>query len=268
MYSQGLNLGIKYSHGEYVAFFNNDVVVENGFFQKIINYLKKNPKVALIQGKLLSYFDHSIIDSAGETIDAVGSPITIGAHLKDSSEFDKTTEVLSVSGSCSLLRRVVVDKIGFFDEDYGIGYEDLDFALRAWLKGYKVMYFPKAGAFHKRGVTDLSAEIRVKVRWHFNKNRIVTMLKNYSWGFILRNLPRTILIYTATGIWEIIVKRKSALGFTRFTSLVWVLSHISSILEKRKQVQNSATKNGKIAIEKLQYKSNLISFFRYFIGAK
>ncbi len=94
------------------------------------------------------------------------------------------------------------------------------------------------------------------------------MLKNYSWGFILRNLPRTILIYTATGIWEIIVKRKYALGFTRFTSLIWVLMHISSILIKRQQIQQTATKNGKIMIEKLQYKSNLISFFRYFIKAK
>ena len=160
------------------------------------------------------------------------------------------------------------NKLVLFDEDYGIGYEDLDLALRVWLSGYKVMYFPEALAFHKRGVTDLSEEIRVKVRWHFNKNRIITMLKNYSWGFILRNLPGTALIYFATGIWEIIVKRKSALGFTRLTSLLWVLVHIPSILEKRQQVQKNATKNGKIMIEKLQYRSTLFNFFLLFIKAK
>ena len=276
MYSKGLNLGVKNSQGEYVAFFNNDVVVEDGFFQKIIYYLKKNSKVALVQGKLLSYFDHSIIDSAGETIDAIGSPITIGAHLKDSGKFDKTAEVLSASGSCSLLNRSAVEKMGLlqsnklvlFDEDYGIGYEDLDLALRVWLSGYKVMYFPEALAFHKRGVTDLSEEIRVKVRWHFNKNRIITMLKNYSWGFILRNLPGTVLIYLATGMWEIIVKGKPALGFTRFTSIIWVLMHLSSTLRKRQQIQKTATRNGKIMIEKLQYRSTLFNFFLLFIKAK
>ncbi len=268
MYSQGLNLGIINSSGEYVAFFNNDVIVENGYFQKFINYLQKNLSVALAQGKLLSYFDHSVIDSAGETIDAWGSPITIGAHLKDDGKFNEIKEVLSVSGSCSILKKSVTKEIGLFDGDYGIGFEDLDLALRAHLKGLKVVYFPKVRAFHRRGVTDLSSEIRVKVRWHFNKNRIVTILKNYSWGFILRNLPVIVLIYLATGTWEIIVKQKFGLGFTRFTSLLWVVVNIPSILKKRQQVQKTTTKNGKIMIEKLQYKSTLFDFFLLFIKAK
>lgn len=268
MYSQGLNLGVTDAKGEYVAFFNNDVVVENGFFQKIVRYLEKNPKIALIQGKLLSYFDHSIIDSAGETIDRFGSPITIGAHLHDDGKFNKVTEVLSVSGSCSMLRKSVTESIGLFDESYGIGYEDLDLALRAWLRGYKVVYFPLVEAFHKRGVTDLSEEIRVKVRWHFNKNRLMTIFKNYPWSFILGNLPGIFFIYASTGIWEIIMKRKFALGLTRFTSIIWVFMHLPSILKKRDEIQKNTKKNGKIMIKNLQYKSALLDFFLLFIKAK
>lgn len=267
MYSQGLNLGIKNSTGEYIAFFNNDVIVENGYFQEFIKFLQKNKEIVLSQGKLLSYFDHQVVDSAGETMDPFGTPITIGAGMS-ADNFNEQREVLSVSGSCSILRKSAVESIGFFDEDYGIGYEDLDLALRAWAKGFKVFYYPKVRAFHKRGATDLSSMVRVKVRWHFNKNRIVTLIKNYSLIFLLRNLPITVLIYFATGFWEIVIKRKTLLGLTRFTALLWVLLHLGEVLTKRKEVQNKAKRKGKEMIIKLLYDKTIISSFSSFVKTK
>lgn len=266
MYSEGMNLGIMNSSGEYVAFFNNDVVVDKGFFQKFINLLEKDKTIAFAQGKLISYYDHQVIDSAGETIDSFGTPITIGAGM-DASHFNKQTEILSVSGSCNILRKSCVEKIGYFDKDYGIGYEDLDLALRAWRAGYKVVYYPDILAFHRRGATDLSDMVRVKVRWHFNKNRIITLIKNYPIIFLLKNLPVTILIYAIAGLWEILVKRKLALGLTRFSSLGWVLLNLLTILRKRKEI-SFKTKKGEKKIQELLYKKTLLSAFYSFIKSK
>jgi GT2 family glycosyltransferase len=266
MYSQGLNLGIKNSTGEYLAFFNNDVVVKNGYFQKFIKYLEKHPKAALAQGKLVSYFDHSIIDSAGETMDRFGNPITIGAGIQTKKGFKTTKEVLSVSGSCSILRRSVIKEIGVFGDRYGIGYEDLDLALRAHLNGYQVIYYPQVSAYHKRASTDLAPMVRVKVRWHFNKNRISTIIKNYPWSFIFINLPFTILIYICAGLWEILLKRKIPLGLTRFTSLFWIISNLHQILRERQEVQSMIkTKTPSKIINLLSQKSfsqSLLSFLK------
>lgn len=267
MYSDGMNLGIRNSTGDYVAFFNNDVVVQNGFFQRIVKFLEKNRNIAFVQGKLLSYFNHQIIDSAGETMDPFGTPITIGAGV-DAKKFNKQTEVLSVSGSCNILRKSCVESIGYFDKDYGIGYEDLDLSLRAWMLGYRVVYLPTVVAFHKRGATDLSDMVRVKVRWHFNKNRIVTLIKNYPIWFLVKNLPVTILIYFAAGIWEIIIKRKLALGLTRFTSVFWVILHLDEVLKKRFVIQSKAKKSGKEMILKLLYDKTILNSFSSFIKTK
>ncbi|MDO8637954.1 MAG: glycosyltransferase, partial [Candidatus Daviesbacteria bacterium] len=43
IYSQGLNLGIKAAKGEYVAYFNNDVAIEKGYFHKLIESFDKYP---------------------------------------------------------------------------------------------------------------------------------------------------------------------------------------------------------------------------------
>lgn len=268
MYSQGLNLGIEEASGKYIAFFNNDVVVENGYFQKFVRFLDKNLKIALSQGKLLSYFDHTIIDSTGETMDAFGTPITIGAGMPAEGNFDQVREVLSVSGSCSILRKSKVSNIGLFDEDYGIGFEDLDLALRIWLKGYKVVYFPNVFAYHKRGATDLSPMVRNKVRWHFNKNRIATILKNYPLGFIIKNLPITIFIYFAAGVWEILIKRQLKLGLTRFSCLYWILLNLKNIIKKRNEVQLKANEFGKHKIQRLLYTKSILNSFNSFIKAK
>src|SRR3989338_540779 len=189
MYSQGLNLGIENSDGEYIVFFNNDIEFKHGYLQKIVNLFRKDPKAALIQGKLLYFYDHKIIDSSGETMDIYGNPMTIGAGERDLGQYDRQIHILSASGSASVIRRSAVNFVGNFDSDYGIGYEDMDLALRLRLKGFKVLYLPDAVIYHKRGKTDLSTMIRVKVRWHFNKNRLATMIKNYPLLLLIKALP-------------------------------------------------------------------------------
>lgn len=268
IYSSGLNLGIQKATGEYVAFFNNDVFVGNNFFTKIINYLENNQDVALIQGKIVSYYNNSIIDSAGETMDESGNPITIGAGSNALKSYNKICEVLSVSGSCSILRKSSVNKIGYFDEDYGIGYEDLDLAIRVHLTGLKVIYYPDALAFHKRAATDVAPNIRPKVKWHFNKNRLITLIKNYPLYLLLKNLPIVLMIYLFAGFWEIFIKKSPKVGIKRLTSIVWVIFHLPKILKKRTDVGKISDRKRFSLIEKMMYKKILIQSFLTFLKIK
>lgn len=238
MYSLGLNLGIKNSTGKYIAFFNNDAIVENGYFEKLVAYLERNPNVALIQGKLLSSTNHAIIDCAGETMDIFGNPKSIGHGENNKGRYDVESEILSVSGSCSVLRKSVVETVGYFDNDYGIGYEDMDLSLRARFSGYRIIYYPSAYVYHKRGATDLSPMIRVQVKWHFNKNRLMTLLKNFPIELLIIALPVVLILYVILGIGDILHKNKFQMGITRFTAIFWVVGNIGDILKKRSVIQN------------------------------
>lgn len=265
MYSLGLNLGVKNSSGKYVAFFNNDVVVEDDYFQKIITFLEKNPDIALAQGKLVSYYNKKIIDSAGETMDYFGNPITIGSGQNAKESYNQTMEILSVSGSCSILRKSVISKIGYFDDDYGIGYEDMDLSLRAWLRGYRVVYSPDAIAFHKRAATDLSPMVRAIVRWHFNKNRLATMIKNYPLTDLITCLPVTIIIYIFAGLWEILLKKNYQVGITRFSAIIWVIDHLPNIIRKRGLARDRINNSSFEIIRKLLFKNILFQSFLSFL---
>jgi len=239
IYSQGLNKGVKASKGEYIVFFNNDIKVDSNYLTRLIKVLEKDKSIALAQGKLLSYNDPHRIDSVGETMDIYGNPTTMGKGEIDNGQYEKISEILSASGSASIIRRCVLNEIGEFDPKFYIGYEDMDIALRVRLKGYKVVYIPEAIVYHKRTATDNVEEIKMEVKHHFNKNRLATIIKNYNLKNLLMVLPINLLLYLSVFIYEAMVKRNIKWALPRLTGFLWNIKEIKYLLSQRNNVQKN-----------------------------
>lgn len=268
MYSQGLNLGAKKASGKYLAYFNNDVALEKGYFQELIKQLEKDPKLALVQGKLLNYRNHKKIDSAGETMDIYGNPVTIGMGEEDHGQFDKIEDILSTSGSACIIKKEIFDKVGGYDSGYGIGYEDMDLALRLRRLGYKIKRFPQALIYHKRAATDLAPFIRIKVKWHFNKNRITTMLKNYPFYLLYKTIPVTIALYSGITLYEWLIRRNWNMGWVRISSILWCILNLPMILIKRYSINKKGAKSLSQKELTLFSSKSLFSIFRHFASLK
>jgi GT2 family glycosyltransferase len=61
--------------------------------------------------------------------------------------------VLAVTGACMYIKRSVIERIGLLDESYPMAYEDVDWCLRAWQAGFRVIYWPHAWLMHAESVT-------------------------------------------------------------------------------------------------------------------
>ncbi len=66
---------------------------------------------------------------------------------------DQTSPALAVTGACMYVRREVIERVGLLDERYGMAYEDVDWCLRAWQAGLRVIYFPAAQLIHHESLT-------------------------------------------------------------------------------------------------------------------
>ena len=71
-------------------------------------------------------------------------------------------EVCGVSGSCMLIDQKLIDRIGYFDENYFAYQEDSDYCYRAIKNGWKVYYYPKSIVIHEGGTWGL-------IRFHLNQ---------------------------------------------------------------------------------------------------
>jgi GT2 family glycosyltransferase/glycosyltransferase involved in cell wall biosynthesis len=65
----------------------------------------------------------------------------------------RASPALAVTGACMYVRRELIERIGLLDERYAMAYEDVDWCLRAWQAGFRVMYFPAAQLVHHESVT-------------------------------------------------------------------------------------------------------------------
>ncbi|NVM03513.1 MAG: glycosyltransferase family 2 protein, partial [Candidatus Helarchaeota archaeon] len=74
-----------------------------------------------------------------------------GLGKKDRDQFDKVDEVISVSGALFASKREIFEKIGLFDENFFLYFEETEMHIRARRAGYKIVYTPYSRITHYLG---------------------------------------------------------------------------------------------------------------------
>jgi GT2 family glycosyltransferase len=143
-----VNHGIRAAKGDIICVLNNDVIVTNGWSERLISGLDK----FAIVSPMTNY-------CAG--IQRVHLPVyyDIPGLYQRATEFSKerdgrTVEVNWVIGFLFMFRKSLCDEIGFFDESlWPCSGEEIDFALRARQKGHKVGIMLDTYVHHEGSVT-------------------------------------------------------------------------------------------------------------------
>ena len=68
-------------------------------------------------------------------------------------EPDYEAQVDALSGACMMVRRKVTEEVGYFDEDYFLYGEDIDWCWRMKKAGWEVWYIPRASIIHIKGAS-------------------------------------------------------------------------------------------------------------------
>lgn len=74
-------------------------------------------------------------------------------YEEESDYFLKEVELLSACGASCLIKREVIDHVGFLDGYYFMYYEDVEYCLRAWRAGWKILYASLSVGYHKHRAT-------------------------------------------------------------------------------------------------------------------
>lgn len=205
-YAGGANQGIRLSRGEYIFILNPDIILEVDFVQKMYEFMRADIRIGALSGKLLKYdFEKNqklnYIDSAGILMFKSTYSFDRGQNEYDKGQYDTIEQVFAVCGAAPLYRKSALESIKineeYFDEDFFAYKEDVDLSWRLNLAGYKNMYYPKAVAYHGRGLEQPQKGIRnfIKARKQQSqflrgisyRNRIMMIFKNNVDGFFKRN---------------------------------------------------------------------------------
>ena len=192
-FAKAVNDGVKYSlknfNSNVIFLLNNDIELEDNFFEIALKSLNSDPNASILAVKMLNYFNRDTIDDCGDFIKANGgSPLARGNNEKDIGQYDKQECIFGACAGAAFYKKEVFEDIGLFDETFFAYYEDIDLSFRAQLAGYKCLYEPKAVCYHKRGGTSSVATHGFQTEM-CERNLVLMRIKNYPLSIYLLYQP-------------------------------------------------------------------------------
>lgn len=190
-FSGAVNKAIGESKGNYLALLNNDTEVHPDWLKELYKSTTTFASYWLFASKILCFDRRDTIDNIGEILRENGTTSKAFHHRKDGQKANVVQEVFGPSATACLYKRELFNRIGFFDEDFFIGYDDADFHFRAQLAGFRCLYIPSAKVYHiGHGTADFQS---LTMRYLMFRNENYFIFKNIPTLFFLKYFKRIAL---------------------------------------------------------------------------
>jgi GT2 family glycosyltransferase len=187
-YAKAANIGVKNSKGERLSLLNNDVIVTPDWLNNLANVLDRDPNIAAACPRKKSLLMNQILDGCGGALNVLGQGWDRGETEVDVGQYSDSDEVTHPPGAIFLTRRKVIDEIGFLlNPDFFMLIEDVDFGLRCWKAGYRIVYTPDSVVYHARSPT--LGGLNERNLYPYTKNLLATLFEIFDLSTFIRLFP-------------------------------------------------------------------------------
>jgi GT2 family glycosyltransferase len=265
-FAGGNNLGIRHCSGEYVLLLNNDTIVVPNFLEPLCDYLNRNPKVGIVQGKMTLPRQGNALDVCGSFLTALGFPYHYGYYKPDGPKYQRSYPVFSSKGACLLFRSELIAHTGnfLFDEDFFCYYEESDFCHRAWLAGFEVHFVAGPPIQHLMGATAGGAQADFVLR-HYLRNMTFSLLSNLSLSSRLRILPFFFVMLVASML-AATAKLNGARCAAHWGAITHCIASYDKILARRRLIKSLRRQSDRAIFAKVLKTPRLDYFIKTLTG--
>jgi hypothetical protein len=159
-FAKANNQAIRLASGKYLLLLNSDTIMKEGTIERLVSFLEKDPRAAAVGPKVLN--PDGTLQNKGFCFPSVTYSIIIlfGINRFFSEKVKRTwfpkfywsendtREVDYLEGSCLLLRKEVIDRIGLLPEAFFMYFEEAEWCCLAKKHQYGIWYFPGAEIIH------------------------------------------------------------------------------------------------------------------------
>ncbi len=269
-FAKGNNIGLKASTGDYILILNNDTIVTPNFLNSLIKDFENNPTIACLQPQIRLSGNRQLLDGVGAFLTFAGFLYHFG-YLKDrmQAKYNKKMKIFSAKGACMLLRRKAIEKVGLFDEDFFIFFEETDLCFRLWLAGYSVVYEPESVIYHLGGgdTTSSNSYQHEKRAYLSFRNMICCYIKNFGTRNLLTILPFFIFTHVVLIFYYLLIMRIYLVKVI-FKAYYWNVLHMRTTLEKRKIIQHTIRKIPDFQLNRQVILNPRLSYYYALVAAR
>ena len=129
-----------------------------------------------------------VINNAGGVVLTEGYGADRGYQQVDDGSYDEPVEVFTACGNGMAVRTELGHRLGWFDDDFFLYYEDTDLSWRIRSSGYAIRYQPSAVLRHVHAAS--SKEWSPLFVFHVDRNRLLMLTKDASAALAVRAVLR------------------------------------------------------------------------------
>lgn len=159
-FAKGQNRMLKEIKDDYVILLNPDTNFDENFVEKMVEFMEKNPDCSVSGSKLVD-FENQLESNGGDFPFGVALFSWLfnlefirnlaNFHQLDKNYYENPHEVDWVSGAMMMIRTDSFKKIGYFNENFFMYFEDTEFCYRVKKSNGKIMINPEVIIKHKSG---------------------------------------------------------------------------------------------------------------------
>ena len=155
-FSELMNKGMQHTNGEHILFLNNDTEVLHADWLRAMHEWSQRPSIGAVGVKLLYHNDS--IQHAGVVIGlgGVAGHTFVGAHRDGPGYFNYINTIKNssaVTAACMMVERAKLERVGGWEQDFTVEYNDVDLCLRLRGSGVHNVYLPHVTLYHYESLT-------------------------------------------------------------------------------------------------------------------
>lgn len=222
-FGMAIHRAMEMAQGWYFALLNTDTVVEPSWLAPLVQALDAEPQAVAACATLRLLHHPHFYNALGGGISRLGYGFdrAFGYPYQDQSP-SRVEEVAFPTGAAALFRKTDFLDLGGFDPSFFMYHEDVDFGLRAWICGKKILLCRDSVVFHAFGGST-GAETQEEFRYRLgNRHLLRTNLKCMEAGEL---------------VWTLFTLGKSWLRMRAFGLMLevfwWNLRHLPGTIKAR-----------------------------------
>ncbi|HEX21483.1 MAG TPA: glycosyltransferase family 2 protein [Actinobacteria bacterium] len=198
-FAAAANQALRQSSARYVFILNSDTEIEQDTIDILVDFADSHERAAVvgpalfnadgstqITGRNFPSFSDSIMHAFLGVL-WHNNPWSVRYKMLD---WDRRSErsVDWVSGAAMFVRREAAQEVNFFDENFFMYVEDLDFCYRLRQKNWQVYFYPQAKAMHHIGKSSEQTSNKMIVEFQKSMYRFYNKKYQHSWRRFLKPL--------------------------------------------------------------------------------
>jgi hypothetical protein len=222
---EAYNIGFKNAKGDYIVILDDDSFPQEKAIVRMVEKFAKDDALGVVAFDVRNYYNYDEIKSDEATEGIINTAAVSQNYL------------MAFNGAGVGVRRLVLEKAGFYPEEFFLYWNEQDTAFRILDLGYKIEFFADIVSYHKYSPKNRSSW---RAPFYYTRNAFWLVWKNYPMDMALK--------HTRDLIFSCFYYSLEQKTFIYLKAMFSAFVGISALKDKRKPVSRHLAENLRIPL--------------------